>query len=179
VPFYLRKNDEISQINYFTKLSKENTYEVRSLVEEYVKEKKVDYIVIASTTGFTAKCFESVIRNSGLSTFICKQDLNEKLFMEQKIENEILDFATVCDIPKGYLRGKLGLDTTNLLRNFSQGYKVCTELLTYLLDYKQIEVGQKILVVTGTVVGADTAMEFEIKTNERFKVKKILCMAIN
>lgn len=166
-------------ITYFEKLGKQNTAKVVECVREFLKNKTCDYLVIASTTGYTANSFKDVVKELNIATILCKQDLNDKLFMSSEAEKDINMFAKIVDIPRGYLKDLIGDEARGLLRSFSQGYKVCAELVLFLINNDKVKPGDSIVVIAGTVVGADTAIEVFIKKNNNFKVKRMISMAIN
>lgn len=141
--------------------------------------KKYNYLVIASTTGYTACKFEQIIKDLEINAIVCKQNLNDKLKMSLEAEVKIKSFSEVVDIPRGYLRNLIGLESVNLLRCFSQGHKVCAELVLFLINKNKLKPGDNIMVITGTVIGADTAIEVLVKQNKRFKIKRVICMSIN
>ncbi len=55
-----------------------------------------------------------------------------------------------------------GVDTptimANLLRTFCQGMKVCVEILLMAADAGHVEIGEQVVVVSGSGRGADTAV---------------------
>jgi hypothetical protein len=129
--------------------------------------------------GYTAFAFKELIEIFKINAYICKQNLNNKLFMPHDTEKKISTFAQVIDIPRGYLKNTIGIDATGLLRCISQGHKVCVELVLFLINHDMVQPGDLLLVITGTVIGADTATEVLIKNNKQFKIKKILAMSVN
>ena len=79
------------------------------------------------------------------------------------------------EIPKGFLKNKIGISGTNIMRSVSQGFKVCIELTEFLLDKEELKTREKVLVIAGTLKGADTAVVMLINEDGRYSVDKILC----
>lgn len=63
----------------------------------------------------------------------------------------------------------IGGEVSNILRSFSQGTKVCIELLTYLINLSKVNVGDKLVILAGTLKGADTAIFFKVKKIKSLK----------
>ena len=129
------------------------------VIKEYMNKKRVDKVVISSTTGYTAKIFEDIGAIEPDECYICKQDLNEKIYMEEEVKRSFEKKGYhVVEIPKKYLTDLIGIKSVNILRSFSQGTKVCIELLEFLISQKDVISGENVILVAGTVKGADTAI---------------------
>lgn len=161
---------------YFSKAGKENTKEILIKTKEYVNNcnGKVDYIVISSTTGYTAKEGLNELKDLNIPVIICKQDLNEKYSMKNDVLEVLKPHCEVYDIPRKYITDIVGIQGANILRNFSQGTKVCVELLMYLINISKFKHGDRVVILGGTLKGADTAISFEVKNNKNFKVMNII-----
>ncbi|OZV13001.1 hypothetical protein CIW83_05495 [Tissierella sp. P1] len=161
---------------YYVHAGEQNSDRVLDTVSNYLKNNHIhiDHIVISSTTGFTAyKAIESLLKFSR-NIIICKQDLNEKYSMNKNVMDEICRYATIVDIPKQFLKNKIGSKTVNILRQFSEGTKVCIELALYLIDNSYVNSNEKILVVAGTLKGADTSLTLFVNPDKSFKVMNFL-----
>ena len=49
----------------------------------------------------------------------------------------------------------------------------------YMINNSKVKANDKLLVITGTVIGCDTAIKVQIKANKHYKVKRIISMATN
>ncbi len=161
---------------YFSKAGKENTKEILIKTKEYVNNynDKIDYIVISSTTGYTANEGLYELRDLNIPVIICKQDMNEEYSMKNDVLEVLKYHCEVYDIPRKYIANVVGIQGTNILRNFSQGTKVCVELLMYLMDISKFKNGDRVIILGGTLKGADTAISFKVKNNKNFKVMNII-----
>lgn len=155
-----------------------NTNDVFEIVKEYISEVYISTIVVSSTTGYTAKIMEKYLAEDK-KIIICKQDMSEEYSMKKAIQEELEEKYVVVDIPLKYLQGKIGLVGTNMLRKISQGIKVCFELIEFLCEKGMLSAGEKVVVVAGTIQGADTAVVFQMKSHNNYFVEKILCLPKN
>lgn len=166
---------KFNDVIYFDKAGKQNTGEILIKTKEYVEANgKLNYIIISSTTGYTAIETIKVFKDYGIPMIVCMQDLNEEFSMKKEVLNDLKSSCEVYDIPKKYLADIIGNAGSNILRNFSQGTKVCIELLVYLVNNSKVNEGDKLVVLAGTLKGADTAISFEVKKNKKFKVLSII-----
>lgn len=159
----------------FERPGKGNTEAVLKIVDAYVRRKNITKVVISSTTGYTAFLAEKIIKS--VSTFIiCKQDISDEYSMQKEIYNELQKKHQIVDIPKRYLQQKIGSLGVSRLRKISQGVKVAVELVEYLLEVDKVLAGERIVVVAGTLKGADTAISMIIEERKQFRIEKALCL---
>lgn len=163
---------------FFDKAGAHNTSDVFKIVKEYLSESDISTIIVSSTTGYTAKEMERFFHENK-KIVICKQDMSEEYCMKKTIQDELEKKYIVVDIPLKYLQTKIGLIGTNMLRKVSQGFKVCFELVEFLCEKEMVAVGEKIVVIAGTIQGADTAVVFQMKSINNYYVKEILCLPRN
>jgi hypothetical protein len=161
---------------YFSKAGKENTKEILIKTKEYINncDERIDYIVISSTTGYTANEGLNELGDLDIPVIVCRQDLNEKYSMKKEVLEELKTHCEVYDIPRKYITDIIGIQGANILRNFSQGTKVCVELLMYLMNISRFKNGDRVVILCGTLRGADTAISFEVKNNKNFKVMNMI-----
>lgn len=151
------------------------TKDTIEIVKDYIKEKNVDKIIVSSTTGYTADIFSGLNVIEPSKCYICKQDLNNKYYMDDKKIMKLEEEGYhVVDIPKKYLTNLIGIKSVSILRAFSQGIKVCVELLEYLIGEKKVKCGDSVVLIAGTIRGADTAIYAVINENDYFL--KIICL---
>lgn len=193
---------------YFEKGGKEHTIETLKISLEAAKERKIDTVVISSTTGYTALEAINIFKDSELEVLIVTHQSGYRepgvqlmpLETRKKLEEAGMKVYTGTDVLTGGVeigiarpmpqRGEpqparipssLPPVTTviaNLLRQFSQGVKVCVEIVMMAADGGLIESGKNVVSVAGSHTGADTAMVIKSSTSNRMKdmrYHEILC----
>jgi len=155
---------------YFTKPGKGNTEKTIELALKAAKERDIRHIVIASTSGESAR----LLAGSGLNV-VCVTHVNgfsEKGKHEISAEiradlvKEGVQVLTTSHLLSGAERAfstKFGGTypveiMAHTLRMFGQGTKVCVEIAVMALDAGLIPYGEKVMAIGGTGRGADTAV---------------------
>ena len=70
----------------------------------------------------------------------------------------------------------------NLLRCFSQGVKVCFEIVLMATDAGLVASGEKVIAIAGTARGSDTALVMQAASSQhlkRLRVHEIICKPLN
>lgn len=70
----------------------------------------------------------------------------------------------------------------NLLRCFSQGVKVCFEIVLMATDAGLVTSGEKVIAIAGTARGSDTALVMQAASTQhlrKLKVSEIICKPLN
>ena len=70
----------------------------------------------------------------------------------------------------------------NLLRCFSQGVKVCFEIVLMVTDAGLVTSGEKVIAIAGTAWGSDTALVMQAASTQhlrRLRVSEIICKHLN
>ena len=146
------------------------TKEMIDIAEKYIANNNIDALVISSTTGFTAYEYEKRGILNNVNCFICTQKLSEEIYMKEEVRNHFKNSGfNVIDIPHQYLTHKLGTKGVEILRSFSQGTKVCIELIEFLLEKDYLIDKKNVLAIAGTGSGADTILAFKLKSS-KYKV---------
>lgn len=161
----------------FQDVGKKNTRKVFEYVNKYLESNIVDKVLIASTTGYTARIALEVI-NKNIPIIVCMQDISEEYSMKKETYEYLSMRCRINDIPRKYLSNKIGLEKVNALRRISQGVKVCIELVEFERENTRITFPEKILVIGGTLKGADTAIIIDSK-QKSYCVDTILCWPRN
>jgi len=155
---------------YFERRGKENTPEVARLVIDRAKELGIDYIVVASNTGYTARHFQE----KGLKVVCVTHQMGFKEpgmdEMGPAVRSELkqagMDVLTTThlfgNVERAVTQQQGGLYVGGVmsaaLRMFSQGTKVAVEIAVMALDAGLVPYGQPIIAVGGSGGGADTAL---------------------
>ncbi|HHW18749.1 MAG TPA: hypothetical protein GXX30_07590 [Firmicutes bacterium] len=155
---------------YFDKPGRQNTGEVARLALERAKDLGIDYIVVASNTGYTARHFLGKIphlvcvthhvgfKEPGFDEMGC--ETREEL---KRSGAEILTTTHLFGNVERAVTNKFGGlypggIISNTLRMFSQGTKVAVEIAVMALDAGLIPYGKPVIAVGGSGGGADTAL---------------------
>lgn len=175
----------------FEKKGKRNTQETLDIALKKAKELGIKHIVVASTTGETAKR----LLNSELNIVCVTHQVGYNNPGEDQMSGEARELLqkkgikvlTTTHLLAGVdraLRFKFqGIYPAEIiastLRMFGQGVKVCLEVSVMALDAGLIPHGEEIISVGGTGAGADTAMILTPAHSAYIfdsNIKEILCM---
>ena len=155
---------------YFDRRGKENTAETARLALQRARELGIDYVVVASNTGFTARHFvgkgPKVICVTHQHGF--RQPGTDVMGSEARRElraagAEVLTTTHLfANIERAITQQQGGLYPGGIvsatLRMFSQGTKVAVEIAVMALDAGLVPYGQPVISVGGSGGGADTAL---------------------
>lgn len=156
---------------YFDTIGKMNTADTASLALKAAVERNINYIVVASSRGATAK----LLTNTNGINIICVTHANGypepgKSEMSQEIRNELVDLGIMVLTTSHVLSGaERGVSKAfggaypieiiaHSLRMLGQGAKVCVEVSIMVLDAGLIPYGEPIIAIGGSGKGADTAV---------------------
>ena len=162
----------------FEKAGIKNTEDVFYIVKKNMDDCTQYVVVISSTTGYTARIAERFF-DGNVKIIICKQDISDEYSMKKDVLEELEAKYQVVDIPLKYLQSKIGSVGAKVLRKISQGTKVCFELMEYLCEKDMLPKVNKVIVIAGTLKGADTAIIFNRKGLDDYYVEEILCLPHN
>ncbi len=175
-------------VKYFDTGGKEHTDDALEIARDYADNHGVNYIVVASTTGFTAKKASEVFEGKNLvivthehgfrgeNSAEFPQDLREEL------ESAGIKVVTAAHAMGGVSRlieGSVGSIITSTLRMFSQGVKVCVEIASEAADAGYVKTNEDIISIAGTGRGADTVLVLKPANSRRMfetKIRKVLSM---
>lgn len=179
-------------IVYFEKPGKSNTRRTIELALKRADELKIDHIVIATCTGYSAKVLLQKAINKKIVVVTHQAGFAKPGTME--IESETVEFLkkkgvkvyTGTHFFGGFgraIRLKFsGLQTeeiaANTLRIFGEGIKVAVEIAVMALDAGLIPYGREIISIGGTGSGVDTAIVCVPKHGKdffNFEVREIIC----
>jgi hypothetical protein len=176
---------------YFETVGKSNTEKCVELAVKRAQELGIEYIVVASTTGYT---IEKVIEKSGSMNVVCvthsvgfKKDVADEFELERKeLEKKGVKVLTTTHLMAGLNRGiRNKYDTgtysdvvADTLRMFSQGTKVCVEVAVMAADSGLVPAGERVMAIGGTGRGADTALVIVPAHSQNFfetRVLEVVC----
>ncbi|HUW63651.1 MAG TPA: pyruvate kinase alpha/beta domain-containing protein [Spirochaetia bacterium] len=180
-----------SKITYFENLGPENTETTFGLVRERATALGIGKLVLASTTGATAREALEFFKDQGLKLIVVPHQFDfkrkENPFPQELVQTlrkagHEVHFGTML-FHTGDLYGSTApTQMANLLRCFSQGVKVCFEIVLMATDAGFLTSGEKVIAVAGTGRGADTALVMQAASSQhlkRLRVNEILCKPLN
>ncbi|MFB3764303.1 MAG: hypothetical protein ACE14P_03535 [Methanotrichaceae archaeon] len=180
-----------SKIVYFEDIKPENTEAVFRLVQERLKGSGIKKLVIASTTGSTARKAMDFFKDSGIKLIIVPhqfdfhRDTNafpQELVKALRESGHEVHFGTMLFHTDDFYGSNSGTIMANLLRCFCQGVKVCFEIVLMATDGGHIASGEKVIAIAGTGSGSDTALVVQAASTQHLrnlKVNEIICKPLN
>jgi uncharacterized protein len=178
-------------ITYFESLIPENTDVTFRLAQKRAKELKIKKIVIASTTGTTAKKAMDFFKNDGIQLIVIPhqwdfhREVNvfpQDLAAVLREKGHVVHFGTMLFHTSDLYESTTPSVMANLLRCFCQGFKVCFEIVLMATDAGHVGSGEKIIAIAGTGRGSDTALVMQAASSQALKklrVNEILCKPLN
>lgn len=154
------------KITYFEKIGPENTEETLRLAAERAKARGINKIVIASTRGDTARLAAERFAGTGIKMvvvphqtgFMGEQKFPTALVSELEQQGHRVHFSTMLFHTENFYGTNTPIVMAMVLRTICQGMKVCVEIILMATDGGCIAPGEKVVAVTGTGRGADTAV---------------------
>ncbi len=180
-----------SKIVYFEDTKAENTDVVFELAQERLNAGGINKIVIASTTGATARKAVEFFQESGVKLIVVPHQYDfirevnpfpsEMVKTLRKAGHEV-HFGTMLFHTENLYESNVPVLMANLLRCFSQGTKVCFEMVMMVTDAGYLTKGEKVIAIAGTGRGADTALVMQASSSRNMKklrVNEVLCKPLN
>ena len=188
---------------YFEKPGEEHTEETLRIALEAAKERGIDTVLVSSTTGYSALEALKVFEGSGLKIIIVTHQTGYRapgaqLMLpetREKLEEAGMVVYTGTDVLTGGVEVGMSrqrpaksspLDgrlpsivppittvVAHTLRLFSQGVKVCPEIVMMVADAGLIPLDKKVVSVAGSHAGSDTAMVITPSTSNRIRDMKL------
>lgn len=174
----------IRQVEYFDKPGRDNTDACAAIVKKAVEKEKIEHVVIASTTGSTAKKFHDALFGLGINLLVVTHSQgfkspNENEFSLsirdelEKAGTRVLTTTILTHSLETSLASKYqGVLPTHIiahsLRRFGEGTKVCCEIVMEAADCGMIPEGERVISVAGTGHGSDTVCLIKSAVSKRF-----------
>jgi len=154
------------KIIYFKTPGPINTDETLRIVSERARARGISKIVLASTRGDTARLAMDYFADSKINMVVVphqygfgeSQRFPQDLVSELEQKGHRVHFGTMLFHTDGLYGVNVPSVMATILRTFSQGMKVCVEIILMAVDGGCIASGEKVIAVTGTARGADTAV---------------------
>ncbi len=151
-----------SRITYFEEVGPVNTTAVFALVKARAAEAGITHLVLASTTGDTARAAMEFFADSGLKLVVIPHqrgfrdeerfDMNVAADLEKA--GHCVHWSTMLFHATDFYGTNAPTALANLLRVFGQGTKVCVEIMLMAADGGAVERGQQVIVMAGSGRGA-------------------------
>lgn len=180
-----------SEIVYYESVRTENTETTFELVKKKLISSGIKTLVLASTTGVTAKKALAFYKDVEVKIVVVAHQygfLRETNRFPQDLVRAIREaghdvhFGTMLFHTEDFYGSSIPTVMANLLRCFSQGTKVCFEIALMATDAGLLASGERVIAIAGTGRGADTALVMQAASSrnlKRLKVNEILCKPIN
>jgi hypothetical protein len=154
------------KIVYFEKAGVINTEETLRLAVERAQARGIKKMVIASTRGDTAKLAAERLAGTGITLTVIPHQYSagrEQRFpleLKESLEKEghHVHFATSLFATENLYGSPIPRVMAFLLRTFSQGMKVCVEMILIAADGGFVAGGEQVIAIAGSGRGADTAV---------------------
>jgi uncharacterized protein len=180
-----------SKVVYFEKVAPENTEITFELVKEKLRSTEIRKLVLASTTGATAKKAVEFFKDMGVKIVVVPHQFDflretnrfpQELVKTLREAGHEVHFGTMLFHTEDFYATNTPKLMANLLRCFSQGTKVCFEIALMATDAGLIASGEKVIVIAGTGRGSDTALVMQAASSRNLKkmrVHEIICKPLN
>jgi uncharacterized protein len=180
-----------SNIVYFEEVQPENTEVTLALVKERVKTLGIKKVILASTTGATARQAMEFFKETGVKLIVVPHQWDfyrpvnpfpPELVQALRAAGHEVHFGTMLFHTAGLYECNTPTVMANLLRCFCQGIKVCFEMVLMVTDAGLAASGEKVIAVAGTGKGSDTALVMQAASSQhltRLRVHEILCKPLN
>jgi len=180
-----------SRIVYFEDRKTENTETTFQLVLERLSNSAIRKLVIASTTGATALKAAEFFKDAGVKLIVVPHQFDfrrkvnpfpPELVKSLRDSGHEVHFGTMLFHTDNFYESKAPTLMANILRCFSQGFKVCFEIILMVTDAGLVATGETVIVMAGTARGSDTALVMQAASTQhlkRLRVHEILCKPLN
>jgi len=179
------------EIVYFEDRKPENTGTTFRLVHERLKDSGIEKLVLASTTGATASKAADFFKESGVKLVVVGHQFDfrrkvnpfpPELVKSLRDRGHEVHFGTMLFHTNNLYESTAPTLMANLLRCFSQGVKVCFEIVLMATDAGLVRRGERVIAIAGTARGSDTALVMQAASSQqlkRLRVHEIICKPLN
>ena len=154
------------KIVYFEEAGADNTAETLRLAIERAKARGINKIILASTRGDTARSAAKLLTGTVITMVVIPhqythaqaQRFPQELISELEKQGHQVHFSTNLFHTENLYGTTVPRVIAFFLRTFSQGMKVCIEIILMAADGGCVAPGENVVVIAGTGRGADTAV---------------------
>jgi uncharacterized protein len=178
-------------ITYFETLGPENTEATFRLARDRAHDLGIHTIVVASTTGGTARKAMEFFRKDKVRLVVVPHqwDFHREtnafpgdLATALRDAGHAVHFSTMLFHTTELYESSVPAVMANLLRCFCQGMKVCFEIVLMATDGGLVKSGEKVIAIAGTGRGSDTALVMQAASSQhpkKLRVHEILCKPLH
>ncbi len=175
------------KIIYLEEIGPQNTEITFRAVKERLKGSGIKKIVIASTTGSTARMAGDYFKDTGIRLVVIphqydfRRDVNpfpQELVTELREAGHDVHFGTMLFHTNQLYDSNIPTLMANILRCFCQGVKVCFEIVMMATDAGLLSRGEEVIAIAGTGRGSDTALVMQASSSwnmKKLRVNEIIC----
>ena len=178
------------QTEYFKSSGKGNTDRAFAVAKGYVQKHKVKSIIVASTTGYTARKAAEVFKDRNLIivthfTGMIRRDHQQfPSTLRKRLEAKGVKVLTTAHAFGGInklFEQSVGSIIADTLRMFSEGTKVAVEIALMAADSGLVKTTEDVVVIAGTGKGADTVLVIKPANSTNLfdlRIKEVLAKPI-
>ena len=179
------------KVVYFEQTETENTELTFKLVKERLTTLGIKKLILASTTGATAKKAFEFFKEMDVKLVVVPHQFDFRrptnLFPQELVttlreSGHEVHFGTMLFHTDDLYGSTIPTVMANLLRCFSQGTKVCFEIVLMATDSGLLAKDEKVIAVAGTARGSDTALVMQASSSRnlrKLRVNEIICKPLN
>lgn len=179
-----------SKIVYFEDIKPENTDVTFRLVRERLNTAGIKKLVLASTTGATARKAMDFFKEKGVKLIVVPHQFGfretnafpQELVKTLRESGHAVHFGTMLFHTDNLYESNIPTLMANLLRCFCQGVKVCFEIVLMVTDAGLLTSGERVIAIAGTGRGSDTALVMQAASSRnmrKLRVNEIICKPLN
>jgi len=171
-----------SKVVYFEDIRSENTTTVFESVKERLNKGGIQKLVLASTTGATAKKALEFFKDTDVKLIVVPHQYDfyretnrfpQDLVKTLREAGHEVHFGTMLFHTDKLYGTEVPTVMANLLRCFSQGVKVCFEIVLMATDGGHLTKGERVIAIAGTGRGSDTALVMQASSSQNFKKLRV------
>jgi hypothetical protein len=178
------------KITYFEEPGLNNTEETLRLAAERAKARGISKIILASTRGDTARTAVERFAGNNIRLVVVphqygfgeRQRFPKELVSELERQGHCVYFGTMLFHTDSLVGNNTPAVLATLLRTFCQGMKVCLEIIMMAADGGCVALGERVIAVSGTGRGADTAVVATASSSNRLSdlhITEIICKPLD
>jgi uncharacterized protein len=180
-----------AKIVYFDDIGPDNTDLTFGLVRDRLAALGIKKVVLASTTGATAKKAMDFLADTDVKLVVVghqwdfhreQNPFPQDLVQTMRDAGHHVHFGTMIFHTDGLYESRTPILMGNLLRCFGQGVKVCFEITLMATDAGYLTSGEKVIAVAGTAHGSDTALVIQAASTQhltRLRVNEMICKPLD
>jgi uncharacterized protein len=179
-----------ANIVYFENAKAENTEVTLSLTKVRLSALGIKKLVLASTTGATARKAVEFFKDTDVKLIIVPHQFGfretnpfpPELVTSLRQSGHEVHFATMLFHTDELYGSGNPTALANVLRCFSEGTKVCFEIVLMATDAGLVARGETVIAVAGTGRGSDTALVMQAASSrhlEKLRVNEIICKPLH